>query len=129
MSHQTLSRSQLTLGDKPQLITMAVDQLHSEKDAGSVESPTTPSSQQTENEDKKNTQQADHKYPTGLRLGLITLALCLSVFLMALDNSIIATAIPKITDEFHSLPDVGWYGSGMARPPVLVPFAPSTLTL
>lgn len=26
-------------------------------------------------------------------------------------NSIIATAIPKISDEFHSLGDVGWYGS------------------
>ncbi|ORY66156.1 major facilitator superfamily domain-containing protein [Pseudomassariella vexata] len=51
------------------------------------------------------------EYPTGLKLGLITLALCLSVFLMALDNSIIATAIPKITDTFRSLPDVGWYGS------------------
>lgn len=46
-------------------------------------------------------------YPTGLRLALITIALCLSVFLMALDNSIIATAIPKITDQFNSLPDVG----------------------
>ncbi|KAI0021659.1 putative efflux pump [Xylariomycetidae sp. FL0641] len=51
------------------------------------------------------------EYPTGVKLGLITLALCLSVFLVALDNSIIATAIPKITDAFHSLPDVGWYGS------------------
>ncbi|KAJ4291393.1 MFS sugar transporter [Collariella sp. IMI 366227] len=51
------------------------------------------------------------EYPTGLTLGLIVLALCLSVFVMALDNSIIATAIPKITDQFHSLPDVGWYGS------------------
>jgi MFS family permease len=30
---------------------------------------------------------------------------------MALDNSIIATAIPRITDQFHSLGDVGWYGS------------------
>lgn len=26
------------------------------------------------------------------------------------DNTIIATAIPKITDHFHSLSDVGWYG-------------------
>ena len=52
------------------------------------------------------------EYPTGAKLTLITVALCLAVFLMALDNSIIATAIPKITDEFHSLPDVGWYGSG-----------------
>ncbi|KAL0580750.1 MFS sugar transporter [Marasmius crinis-equi] len=55
--------------------------------------------------------QDEHEYPTGVKLGLITLALCLSVFLMALDNTIIATAIPKITDHFHSLDDVGWYGS------------------
>ena len=50
-------------------------------------------------------------FPTGLKLALITLALCLSVFLVALDNTIIATAIPKITDRFNSLGDVGWYGS------------------
>ncbi|KUL83867.1 hypothetical protein ZTR_06584 [Talaromyces verruculosus] len=50
-------------------------------------------------------------YPSGPKLFLIILALCLSVFLMALDNSIIATAIPKITDQFNSLDDVGWYGS------------------
>ncbi|KAJ6445218.1 MFS toxin efflux pump [Purpureocillium lavendulum] len=51
------------------------------------------------------------EYATGLKLALIITALCFSVFLMALDNSIIATAIPRITDEFHSLNDVGWYGS------------------
>ncbi|KAI1865521.1 uncharacterized protein JN550_008278 [Neoarthrinium moseri] len=51
------------------------------------------------------------EYPSGVKLALITLALCLSVFLVALDNSIIATAIPKISDSFHSLGDVGWYGS------------------
>ena len=27
------------------------------------------------------------------------------------DRTIIATAIPRITDDFHSLGDVGWYGS------------------
>ncbi|KAJ4187484.1 hypothetical protein NW755_006976 [Fusarium falciforme] len=53
----------------------------------------------------------DTVYPTGMKLVLITLALCLAVFVMALDNSIIATAIPKITDAFGSLNDVGWYGS------------------
>ncbi|KAM0201552.1 hypothetical protein ACHAQI_011195 [Fusarium lateritium] len=51
------------------------------------------------------------EYPTGVKLALITLALCLAVFVMALDNSIIATAIPRITDAFESLNDVGWYGS------------------
>ncbi|KAJ7124546.1 major facilitator superfamily transporter [Mycena epipterygia] len=47
----------------------------------------------------------------GFFLPLITFGLCLSVFLVALDNTIIATAIPKITDEFQSLDDVGWYAS------------------
>ncbi|KAJ7472944.1 putative efflux pump antibiotic resistance protein [Mycena galericulata] len=51
------------------------------------------------------------EYPTGLKLGLISLALALSQFVVALDNTIVAVAIPKITDRFHSLDDVGWYGS------------------
>lgn len=50
-------------------------------------------------------------YPTGLKLAVITLALCLAVFLVALDNTIIGTAIPKITKQFNALGDVGWYGS------------------
>ncbi|KAI9819043.1 MAG: MFS sugar transporter [Thelocarpon impressellum] len=50
-------------------------------------------------------------YPKGIKLGLITLALCLSVFLVALDQTIIATAIPRITDKFQALDDIGWYGS------------------
>ncbi|KAF2433313.1 MFS general substrate transporter [Tothia fuscella] len=53
----------------------------------------------------------DYVYPSGLKLILITIALCLSVFCMALDNTIIATAIPRITDQFKALNDVGWYGS------------------
>ncbi|PLB48605.1 putative efflux pump antibiotic resistance protein [Aspergillus steynii IBT 23096] len=35
----------------------------------------------------------------------------LSLFLVALDRTIVATAIPRITDEFNSLGDIGWYGS------------------
>ncbi|CAI7623242.1 unnamed protein product [Penicillium glandicola] len=34
-----------------------------------------------------------------------------AMFLVALDRTIISTAIPKITDEFDSFDDVGWYGS------------------
>ena len=55
--------------------------------------------------------EADIEYPSGLKLTLITIALCLSVFCMALDNTIISTAIPRITDEFKAIDDVGWYGS------------------
>ncbi|KAK5693728.1 MFS sugar transporter [Elasticomyces elasticus] len=50
-------------------------------------------------------------YPKAMQLTLITIALCLSVFCMALDNTIISTAIPRITDEFKAIDDVGWYGS------------------
>lgn len=42
------------------------------------------------------------EYPSGAKLAIITIALCLSVLLMALDNTIIATAIPRITDQFNS---------------------------
>jgi Co/Zn/Cd efflux system component len=50
-------------------------------------------------------------YPTGLKLIVIISALLLAVFLVALDQTIVATAIPKITDRFHSVSDIGWYGA------------------
>jgi hypothetical protein len=34
----------------------------------------------------------DHEYPTGMKLALISLALCLAVFLMALDNTIVSSS-------------------------------------
>ncbi|KAJ7470762.1 major facilitator superfamily-domain-containing protein [Mycena latifolia] len=52
-----------------------------------------------------------HEFPHGIRLALLTLALILSIFLVALDNTILSVAIPQITDHFKSLDDVGWYGS------------------
>ncbi|KAK7064642.1 major facilitator superfamily transporter [Favolaschia claudopus] len=51
------------------------------------------------------------EYPSGPKLFILMVALCLAVFLVALDNTIITTAIPRITDQFQSLDDVGWYGS------------------
>ncbi|KAK2756713.1 hypothetical protein FQN54_005159 [Arachnomyces sp. PD_36] len=51
------------------------------------------------------------QYPGGRTLAVILLALYLAVLLVALDRTIITTAIPRITDEFHSLSDIGWYGS------------------
>ncbi|KAI8648328.1 putative HC-toxin efflux carrier TOXA [Fusarium sp. Ph1] len=53
----------------------------------------------------------EEEYPTGPRLAFVFLALALSIFLVPLDMTIITIAIPKITDEFHSLDDVSWYGS------------------
>jgi hypothetical protein len=53
----------------------------------------------------------DDIYPKGAKLVVIIIALCLAVFLVALDQTIIATAIPRITDRFNSVSDIGWYGS------------------
>ncbi|RMZ91568.1 hypothetical protein DV736_g1158, partial [Chaetothyriales sp. CBS 134916] len=64
-----------------------------------------------ENDDGNDDGNDEALFPTGLKLFLIMIALCLSVFLVALDNTIIATAIPRITDRFNSLGDVGWYAS------------------
>ncbi|TVY93799.1 Efflux pump [Lachnellula willkommii] len=54
--------------------------------------------------------------PMGSRLYIIIFSLMLGVFCVALDNNIIAVAIPRIADEFHSLNDVGWYGSAYLLP-------------
>ncbi|KAL8929200.1 MAG: hypothetical protein Q9208_001283 [Pyrenodesmia sp. 3 TL-2023] len=50
-------------------------------------------------------------YPSGARLVSIVVALALCVFLVSLDLTIVATAIPKITDEFGGLEDVSWYSA------------------
>lgn len=50
-------------------------------------------------------------YPKPFALALLTLGIALAAFLVALDRTIVATAIPRITDDFHSPADVGWYAS------------------
>ncbi|RDH30778.1 major facilitator superfamily domain-containing protein [Aspergillus welwitschiae] len=51
------------------------------------------------------------EYPSPLRLTITVFALFLAIFLTALNQTIIGTAIPKITDQFNSVGDIGWYGS------------------
>ncbi|OQE14814.1 hypothetical protein PENFLA_c035G05174 [Penicillium flavigenum] len=46
-----------------------------------------------------------------LRVLCLIVSAFVAMFLVALDRTIISTAIPKITDEFDSFDDVGWYGS------------------
>lgn len=49
-------------------------------------------------------------YTTGWKLAMIVISLQLTNFCVAIDSTIIATAIPRITDDFASLGNVGWYG-------------------
>ena len=51
------------------------------------------------------------EYPNLPKTILIMASLYISIFLVALDRTILGTAIPRITDQFHSIDDIGWYGS------------------
>jgi MFS family permease len=42
---------------------------------------------------------------------MTSIALMSGIFLVALDANILATAIPQITSDFHSLDHVAWYGA------------------
>ncbi|KAK8075128.1 hypothetical protein PG997_009791 [Apiospora hydei] len=47
----------------------------------------------------------------GWSLALLITGLSVVVFLISIDRTVITTAIPYITAEFHSTPDIGWYGA------------------
>ncbi|KAJ9633889.1 hypothetical protein H2204_006675 [Knufia peltigerae] len=55
--------------------------------------------------------EATGDYYHGKRLAIVVVSLMLSTFLVSLDNTILATAIPRITDEFHGLDNVSWYSA------------------
>jgi MFS family permease len=68
--------------------------------------------EKTSIEDIETSNDADEQqYPSKVKLIFIVLSLSLCMFLVGLDNTIISSAIPKITDDFHALEDVGWYAS------------------
>ncbi|KAJ6444718.1 DNA ligase (Polydeoxyribonucleotide synthase) [Purpureocillium lavendulum] len=62
-----------------------------------IESPTPP--------------QPDQVYPTGSKFWFTVLSLCVILILGGLDANIVATAVPSITNHFHTVAHVGWYSS------------------
>ncbi|KAK6431951.1 hypothetical protein LTR95_011884 [Oleoguttula sp. CCFEE 5521] len=55
--------------------------------------------------------QDEIEYVSGGKLVVLVVSLLLGMFLVALDNTIVGVAIPKITDEFKDLNKIAWYGS------------------
>jgi hypothetical protein len=47
----------------------------------------------------------------GFQLFNILTAVTFVSFLMLLDGTIVVAAVPRITDDFNSLNDIGWYGA------------------
>ncbi|SPO07787.1 related to major facilitator (MFS1) transporter [Cephalotrichum gorgonifer] len=78
--------------------------------------PTIPDGARVTTEEVKPTRdkalnEALGEYPGGFPLVFIVLAIILGIFLASLDMTIVATAIPRITDEFGGIELVSWYGA------------------
>ncbi|WPG99937.1 Hypothetical protein R9X50_00276000 [Acrodontium crateriforme] len=51
------------------------------------------------------------EYPVDARLWLTIVVITSALVLGSLDTNILATAVPAITNEFHTIADIGWYSS------------------
>jgi hypothetical protein len=72
-----------------------------------------PASKSTSLSDKTpEPKEAEDNFMSGPKLAILMVGLGIAVFLMALDMSILTTAIPLITAKFNSTEDIGWYMSG-----------------
>ncbi|KAL7931833.1 putative efflux pump antibiotic resistance protein [Trichoderma chlorosporum] len=60
-------------------------------------------------ETEEATEEVEYLY--GFKLWLMLLSLIFSIFLIALDLTIVATSIPAITNQFHGLSDQAWYSA------------------
>lgn len=49
--------------------------------------------------------------PNTAKFWLVIVSAFVPTFIVALDRTILSTAIPQITNDFDSLGDIGWYGS------------------
>ncbi|KAL5120164.1 hypothetical protein ACEQ8H_001990 [Pleosporales sp. CAS-2024a] len=64
-----------------------------------------------EDEQRDSEEQSRPTYPSPAKTAVIMVSLYISIFLVALDRTIIGPAIPAITNQFNSIGDIGWYGS------------------
>ncbi|PTD08261.1 Efflux pump afoB [Fusarium culmorum] len=50
-------------------------------------------------------------FPTGPKLWSTMASMSIALFLSGLDITIVAVAVPSITDEFQTIADIGWYSA------------------
>jgi hypothetical protein len=48
--------------------------------------------------------------PTGFRFAVVFACILFGDFFVGYDSSCVATLTPVLSDEFHAINDVGWYG-------------------
>jgi len=107
----TVSASEEEKADHLQNGIVTGDKINTKKEQGNTNEKTAEERGNDAADDPVDEQNDESKYPGGAKLAVLAFGLCMAIFVVALDNTIIATAIPKITTVFNSLNDVGWYGS------------------
>jgi hypothetical protein len=70
-----------------------------------------PATPRSENDEQPEEMEKPPTYPSAAKTAVIMIALYISIFLVALDRTIIGPAVPAITNQFNSIGDIGWYGS------------------
>lgn len=50
-------------------------------------------------------------YPTGIQLWISIVSILLSVIFVGLDMTIVAVAVPRLTNQFKTVADIGWYSA------------------
>lgn len=73
--------------------------------------PSAPKAPRPFDEDDEYADAEENFKPKSPKFWLIIIGMYVSIFIVALDRMIIATAIPSVTNEFNSIEDIGWYGS------------------
>lgn len=73
-----------------------------------------PPMEQMEVQDAPQQDEDDTVYPTGLKLWLAFIPLCIVSFTYGLNLAIVAAAIPSLTDHFKTIDDIGWYSSAFS---------------
>ncbi|KAJ5504031.1 hypothetical protein N7463_006905 [Penicillium fimorum] len=73
--------------------------------------PDQPDNGSITNEKSSEVKEDESQFPTGMRLAVIIVSILFAMFLVALDRTIIATAVPRIANQFNALDDISWYAS------------------
>ncbi|KAJ6149873.1 hypothetical protein N7471_001072 [Penicillium samsonianum] len=82
--------------------------------ADSADSTSAPDSKASENPADTSTEAEaapEQQFPGPFKFALVTFSLCLIIFVITLDSTVLATAVPVISDQFNSIKDIGWYSS------------------
>nr|BAZ95831.1 MFS transporter cpaI [Curvularia pallescens] len=87
-----------------------IDSEHSVKEAPESSRSSQPSLSGAEDAADSHSEKSV-SYPTGFRMWLLSGASIFGVFLISLDQTILGTAVPKITADFGGLNDVSWYSA------------------